>query len=61
VPLLASVPLSVALRQGGDKGEPIVIADPADPAAVAIASVADRIASRPRGLAGRSLNPRPRD
>ncbi|MGN6205447.1 P-loop NTPase [Humibacter sp.] len=60
VPLLASVPLSVALRQGGDAGEPIVVADPADPAAVAISSVADRIAARPRGLAGRSLNPRPR-
>jgi len=60
VPLLASVPLSVALRRGGDAGEPIVIGDPADPAAVAIATVADRIASRPRGLAGRSLNPRPR-
>ena len=60
VPLLASVPLSVALRQGGDTGEPIVVADPADPAAAAISSVADRIAARPRGLAGRSLNPRPR-
>ncbi|GAB3609858.1 P-loop NTPase [Humibacter ginsengiterrae] len=60
VPVLASVPLSVALRRGGDAGEPIVVADPADPAAVAIATVADGIASRPRGLAGRSLNPRPR-
>ncbi len=59
VPLLASVPLSVALRAGGDRGVPIVVADPDDPAAVAIRSVADRLASRPRGLAGRSLNPRP--
>ncbi|GAB3802946.1 Mrp/NBP35 family ATP-binding protein [Humibacter antri] len=61
VPLLACVPLSVALRQGGDTGEPIVVAHPDDPAAVAIVSVADRIASRPRGLAGRSLNPSPRN
>ena len=58
VPLLASVPLSVALRAGGDAGEPIVVADPDDPAAVAIGAVAERIASRPRGLAGRSLNAR---
>ena len=58
VPLLASVPLSLALRAGGDVGEPIVVADPTDPAAVAIRSVADAIAARPRGLAGRSLNPR---
>jgi ATP-binding protein involved in chromosome partitioning len=59
VPLLASVPLSVALREGGDDGLPIVVDDPCDPAAVAIGGVADRMASRPRGLAGRSLNPRP--
>jgi ATP-binding protein involved in chromosome partitioning len=55
VPLLASVPLSVALRTGGDRGEPIVLSDPADPAAAAIERVAERIATRPRGLAGRKL------
>jgi ATP-binding protein involved in chromosome partitioning len=54
VPLLASVPLSVALRAGGDSGTPIVLSDPEDPAAVAIASVADRLV-RPRNLAGRRL------
>ena len=58
VPLLASVPLSIALRSGGDRGEPIVLAQPDDPAARAILDVADRLAARPRGLAGRSLNPR---
>jgi len=56
VPLLASVPLSVALRSGGDAGEPIVVSDPDDPAAVAIRSVAERIASRPRKRTGRALN-----
>ncbi|WP_022900630.1 P-loop NTPase [Humibacter albus] len=56
VPLLASVPLSVALRSGGDTGEPIVVSDPDDPAAVAIRSVAERIASRPRKRTGRALN-----
>jgi ATP-binding protein involved in chromosome partitioning len=54
VPLLASVPLSVALREGGDRGEPIVLSQPDDPAAVAIRSVADRLV-RPRNLAGRRL------
>jgi len=59
VPLLASVPLSVALRAGGDAGEPIVLRDPADPASVAIRSVADRMAARGRGLAGRPLGVSP--
>ncbi|MET1044869.1 MAG: Mrp/NBP35 family ATP-binding protein [Microbacteriaceae bacterium] len=55
VPLLASVPLSVALREGGDAGAPIVLADPADPAAQAINTVADVLATRGRNLAGRKL------
>jgi ATP-binding protein involved in chromosome partitioning len=55
VPLLASVPLSIPLRAGGDVGAPIVVTDPADPAAAAIRAVADHLATRPRGLAGRKL------
>ncbi|ANF33202.1 sodium:proton antiporter [Leifsonia xyli] len=55
VPLLASVPLSIPLRAGGDAGAPIVVTDPADPAAAAIRAVADRLAMRARGLAGRKL------
>jgi ATP-binding protein involved in chromosome partitioning len=55
VPLLASVPLSIALRTGGDTGAPIVVSDPQDPAATAIRGVADRLAARARGLAGRKL------
>ena len=55
VPLLASIPLSLALRVGGDSGVPVVLADPADPAAAAIAAVADALAVRARGLAGRKL------
>jgi len=54
VPLLASVPLSVALREGGDRGAPIVLSEPDDPAAAAIRSVAERLAG-PRNLAGRRL------
>ncbi|WP_407933024.1 P-loop NTPase [Herbiconiux daphne] len=55
VPLLASVPISMALRTGGDTGAPVVIADPADPASIAIGAVADRMARRGRNLAGRKL------
>jgi len=55
VELLASVPLSVGLRAGGDAGRPIVLSSPADPAAAAIRSVAERLATRGRGLAGRKL------
>ncbi|MGX5695931.1 Mrp/NBP35 family ATP-binding protein [Agromyces soli] len=56
VPLLASVPLSVALRQGGDAGEPVVVSAPDDPAARAIEQLAGAIASRPRELQGRRLD-----
>ncbi len=55
VPLLASIPLSVALREGGDTGEPIVLSHPSDPAAAAILAVAAQLAVRERGLAGRKL------
>ncbi|MCT9820456.1 Mrp/NBP35 family ATP-binding protein [Microbacterium sp. W1N] len=55
VPLLGSVPLSPALRAGGDTGVPVVASDPDDPAARAIISVARAIARRPRGLSGRAL------
>jgi ATP-binding protein involved in chromosome partitioning len=55
VPVLASIPLSVALREGGDAGLPVVLSHPADPATVAILAVAEQLASRPRGLAGKPL------
>ncbi|MFC5501022.1 Mrp/NBP35 family ATP-binding protein [Lysinimonas soli] len=55
VPVLARIPLSVALRAGGDVGTPIVLTDAADPAARAIESLAATLGSRARGLAGRSL------
>lgn len=44
VPLLASVPLSLALREGGDAGLPVVLSNPADPAAVAIETLGDALA-----------------
>ena len=44
VPLLGSIPLDPSLREAGDAGEPLVIANPDTPAAVAISEVADAIA-----------------
>jgi ATP-binding protein involved in chromosome partitioning len=55
VALLATIPLSVSLREGGDAGLPVVLADPGDPAARAILALAAQLATRPRGLAGRKL------
>ncbi|MFT4230287.1 MAG: Mrp/NBP35 family ATP-binding protein [Microbacterium sp.] len=60
VPLVASIPLSPALRAGGDAGTPVVVADPDDAAAVAIAGLAASVASTGRSLAGRSLPVTPR-
>lgn len=60
VPLLASVPLSPTLRTDADAGTPTVIAHPDDPAAQAIAGIAETLAQTPRGLSGRSLPFRPR-
>ncbi|WP_072313891.1 Mrp/NBP35 family ATP-binding protein [Agrococcus sp. Marseille-P2731] len=54
VPLLARIPLSIALREGGDAGAPIVASDPADPAAAAIVALAASLRGT-RPIAGRSL------
>jgi ATP-binding protein involved in chromosome partitioning len=55
VPLLGQIPLDVRVREAGDAGLPIVLADPAAPAAAALVAVADRLAIRRESLAGRSL------
>lgn len=55
VPLLGQIPIEQALREGGDEGTPIVLADPESPAAKALRAVADKLAVRRRGLAGMSL------
>jgi ATP-binding protein involved in chromosome partitioning len=55
VPLLGQVPLDVGLREGGDTGVPVVLSHPDSPAAVALRGVARTLATRSRGLAGRSL------
>jgi len=55
VQVLAAIPLSIALREGGDTGLPVVLAHPDDPAAIAIIALAARLATGGRGLAGRKL------
>jgi ATP-binding protein involved in chromosome partitioning len=55
VSVLASIPISIALREGGDAGLPIVLSHPDDPAARAINALAGQLAVRGRGLAGRKL------
>jgi ATP-binding protein involved in chromosome partitioning len=55
VPILGQVPIDPRLRQGGDEGLPLVLSDPDAPAAQQIAAVAQVLASKSRGLAGRRL------
>ncbi|MBR7742951.1 Mrp/NBP35 family ATP-binding protein [Phycicoccus sp. BSK3Z-2] len=55
VPLLGQVPLDTRLRVGSDQGTPVVLGEPDSPAAVALRGVASSLATRSRGLAGRSL------
>ena len=55
VPILGQVPIDPRLRQGGDEGLPLVLSNPDAPAAQQIAAVAQVLASRSRGLAGRRL------
>jgi len=43
VPLLGEIPLYPAILEGGDRGEPIVLAEPRAPAAEALIGVADRL------------------
>jgi ATP-binding protein involved in chromosome partitioning len=56
IPLLGSVPIDPRMREGGDSGEPIVVADPQADASVALRAIAAKLRARTRGLAGRSLS-----
>lgn len=60
VEVIARVPLSPALRRGGDTGEPVVRSAPEDAASLAIQEVADRILRSGRSLSGRQLPVTPR-
>ena len=61
VPVLAQIPFDVKLREGGDNGEPIVVAAPDSDAARAIHALAAQLATKPRGLAGVSLGLTPKN
>ena len=60
VPLLGQVPIDTRLREGGDRGVPLVLSDPAAPAALELTKIASSLGSRARGLVGRSLSISPR-
>ncbi|HEX3610437.1 MAG TPA: P-loop NTPase [Sporichthyaceae bacterium] len=55
IPVLGEVPLDQRLREGGDTGQPLVLADPTAPASQVLRGIADRLGSRSHGLVGRSL------
>jgi ATP-binding protein involved in chromosome partitioning len=44
VPFLGEVPLSSALREGGDSGKPIVVSAPDSPGAQAFIQIAQKVA-----------------
>ena len=48
VPLLAQIPLTVAVRESGDRGRPIVAADPSHPASETFRALAARVAAAVR-------------
>ena len=52
VPLLGEIPFEIALREGGDAGIPIVVANPDTPAARALEAVIDRLTLRKKSLLG---------
>lgn len=54
-PLLGRVPLDLALREAGDRGVPVVLADPAAASAAALLAVAEALPTVRRSLLGRPL------
>jgi len=46
IPLLGCIPLEISLRQGGDKGLPIVVAEPESESAKALTAIAKQIAAK---------------
>src|SRR3954465_7689026 len=56
VPLLGQIPIDTRLREGGDAGVPIVLADPDAPSAVALRAGAHRLPPPAPRPAGMSLN-----
>lgn len=59
VPLLGQIPMDPRLRECGDEGRPLVLAEPTAPAAAALRAVAEDLAGHRTGLAGRQLGIQP--
>ncbi len=57
IPLLAQVPLDIALREGGDAGRPVSLDE--GPAAEVLSALAATLGTVERGLAGRPLGVSP--
>ena len=45
VPFLGEVPIDPVVRAGGDSGQPVVVAEPDSPSAVAIREIAAKVAA----------------
>ena len=54
VPLLARIPIVPAVREGGDRGAPIVLADPGHPVSAQFRALAARVAADAHALASRT-------
>ena len=52
VPLLGKIPFDIALREGGDTGQPVVVAKPDSPAAKQFEDVIDQLTLRKKSLLG---------
>lgn len=55
VPLIANIPFDISLREGGDEGNPIVVANEESIAAKAFTELAERLAQRSDSLVGKRL------
>lgn len=55
IPLLGTVPFDPQLREGGDDGQPIVLATPESHSAVAIYSIIDQLMKQRKSLVGTPL------
>ena len=59
IPVLGEIPIDPKVRQAGDNGVPIMLADENSPSAKIILNIAQHLASTPRGLVGKPLNVSP--
>jgi ATP-binding protein involved in chromosome partitioning len=55
IPVVASIPFTPQLREGGDDGNPIVITDPNSEASKALNELALKLAKRSQSIVGRRL------